>query len=116
MVTTCGMGRGPDSRRTRSGSPGTYSVREVQLVADFLEGVDGCDARVRQSCRGPRFEPQAVAAAGVVAHSRCQRLERHAPRQPRVVGKVDDAHATAAQLAPHDVGTDHLAFDRVPGV
>jgi hypothetical protein len=94
-------------------------ARQVEFVADFLQGVHRGDARMRQSRCGSRFEPEAVAAAWFPAEAGRQRLERHASRQPRVVGEIDDAHAAAAQFAPEDVGADNPAFELlrvVPGV
>ena len=79
---------------------------DVQPPVDLLEGVDGGDVRDGSGRRRARLATQARGAGRVAASGRRNRLERHLPPEPRVLGEVDHAHAAGAEQA-HDPVVAH---------
>ena len=79
---------------------------QEQLVVEFLERIHGGYARMRQAGRRLRFPTKTLPTGGVAPDLRRQRLQRHAPEKPGIVGEVDDSHPAAAQLLPDDVRAD----------
>ena len=71
---------------------------DEQLVVDFLERVDGADARMRQRRGRPRFAPQPLPLHRIARQMRRQRLDRDLPPEPRVRREVHAPHAAAAEL------------------
>ena len=67
---------------------------------------------MRQRRRGSRFLTKAIPTAGLTARARGECLERHAPRQPCVVGEIHHPHPAAANLVTNDVRTDEAPLDR----
>ena len=71
---------------------------------------------MRQCRSRSRFVPQALATAGVTAQTRSKHLERHASRQPDIIGKIDHAHAAATNLVADEIRTDLATLERPGGV
>ena len=88
------------------GPAGHELARQVERAVELLQREDRGHARVRQGGRGAGFQPKPFALLGALAQLRVNRLERHAPREQRVVGQVDDAHPAAPDLVVHDVVAD----------
>ena len=75
--------------------------RDEEPAVDLVDVVDGADVRVVQ-CRGrPRLAPEAFEGVAVSGKILGEELQRHVPAESRVLGAVDDAHATASDLL-HD--------------
>ena len=65
------------------------------LLADI---VNGADVGVVQCGGGLRFTPEASQGLGIVGHLVRQKLQGDKAEQARVLGLVDHAHPTAAEL------------------
>lgn len=89
---------------------------EVELIVDFLQGVDGGDAWMRQRGSGARFKPQSLASAERPIESRIEGLECNATRQSCVVREIDHAYSTPTQLSTDDVWADDEAFRSCLGI
>ena len=71
--------------------------------------VDSADIRVVQSGGGARFALKTVEREGIFFRLRRQELERYVAAQVDVLGFVDNAHPSAAQLREDAVVRDGLA-------
>ena len=77
------------------------------VLADL---VDGDDVIVLDRCRRPRLAQEALPGRCAGGQRRQHRLERHQPRQLRVLGPEDDAHAARPQHLQHPVGPEPAQF------
>ena len=68
---------------------------------------------MRQRGRGLGLTLETRPAGRVVGELRADGFQRHLPAQSRVVGQVDDAHATLAEQATDLVVPEALANQRV---
>ena len=90
-------------------------ARDEQLAVDLLERVDRGDRRMRRA--PPPRVPRAPVVRGRWArgvYAGRQRLERDGASEPRVLGRIDDAHAAASDFFLNRVRAD-LATGLVGG-
>ena len=95
------------------GRAGHVLARQIERVVDLLERVDRGDPRMGQRCGRPGLLAQPFAAGRIAAQARGERLERHAPRQPHVIGQIHHPHPAAADLLADQIGADLAAFERL---
>jgi hypothetical protein len=80
-------------------------------AAVFADVVQRADVRMAQSRRCPRLAPESLQRQPVPRQIVGQEFQRYESPQPRVLGLVNDAHATAAQFSRNplvgDRGIDH---------
>ena len=88
-------------------------AHDAQGVVELLERIDGGDAGMGQAGRGARLAAQAPPAALVPGERRGQRLDRHQPAEPRVLGEVHHPHAAPAELPGDPVRTEPPAGERI---
>ncbi len=72
---------------------------QVELSLHLARVVDGHDIRMVEGSRQPRLDEEALAEVGILRQLWREQLERHAAVQRQIVGAVDDAHATAAEIS-----------------
>jgi hypothetical protein len=71
---------------------------EVGEPAAFVDRVDGDDVRMIQLRGSLRLAPEPLPHAGVEGQLRRQHLDRNAPIEAQVAGRIDHGHAPAADL------------------
>jgi hypothetical protein len=94
------------SRRTASDSPFEELHRQEGNAAVLADLVDGDDVIVLDRGRRPRLAQEALPGTLAGGHGRQHRLEGHEPRQSRVLGAEDDAHAPDPEHLQDAVGTE----------
>lgn len=71
---------------------------DEELSVEFLEGVNGADARVRQRGGRARFAPQTISMLRLTRQMGRQHLQRDRAPQARVRRQVDAAHPASTDL------------------
>jgi hypothetical protein len=83
------------------------------LALVLADVVDGADVRVVEGGSGPGLALESLPGLAVGEQAFREELEGDAAPEPRVLGLVDDAHASAAELPEHavvgDRPADHVA-------
>ena len=82
----------------------------------FINVVDGADVRVIQRRGGPRFALEPLEGLTVLGKVLRQELERYQAAELGVLGLVDDAHASPAQLLENAIVGDRLAGHKGKGL
>src|SRR5678815_4720373 len=98
-----------DPRRERF--PLDVLEREEAATISRLDPVDGRDIGVAQAREESRLALEPLEPVGIRRDIVGERLERYRPVEPRVMGEIDDAHATTGELSLEPVGTDQVGLD-----
>ena len=79
------------------------------LAIEFANIVDGADVRMVERVCSARFSLETFERLPVLCEVFRQELERYEAPEPRVLGLVDDPHATATKPFHDPVMSDRLA-------
>ena len=93
--------------------PSRNSITMKALAVLLADVVNGADIGMVQRRCGLRFAPKSRQGLGIAGHFVGQKLQRDKAVQARVLGFVDHAHATAAELFDDAVVRDGLADHEV---
>src|SRR5208282_4610246 len=82
--------------------------RNERLAAVVLYSVDGADVGMIKGRRGAGFEQKTLQRGGIAGKIRREKLQGHATSEAEILGFVNYAHSTAAELAGDSVMRDSL--------